>query len=212
MSLTLSTLVSRSMAPTPSKPYDPSAGKQSTKVDPSQIARVEIFPPIGIARVGDSGTLPDGKPDPLSPEIEYFYGPEVPGLTDHPFGSFRDSQRRIKRQVRFQSLLIVSATMLRPVKAARFRVYAYDKQGKVLGEINSTHGYALTWKVHVANKKAANFLFHGRVSLLAMGHDCDSLKTIGQDDWINQTPTCGTRTSTQWYERIHASSSLLDID
>ncbi|EJF58812.1 hypothetical protein DICSQDRAFT_172636 [Dichomitus squalens LYAD-421 SS1] len=127
------------------KPYDPSADKPSANVDPAKIARVAIFPPIGIARVGDSGTQLDGKADEAHPEIEYFYGPEVPGLDEHPFGSFRDSQGRIKRQ------------------AARFRVYAYDDQGKVLGEINNAHGYSLTWKVHVANKKAAYFLSRGRL-------------------------------------------------
>lgn len=46
-------------------------------------------------------------------------------------------------------------------QAARFRVYAYDSQGKVLGEVNSTQNYQLTWTVHVANKKAAYYLFRG---------------------------------------------------
>lgn len=87
------------MAPTPFSPYDPSAGKTYAIIHPSKISRLEIFPPIGVARVGDSGTWPNGQPDPEHPDIEYFYGPEAPGLDDHPFGSFRDSQRRIKRQV-----------------------------------------------------------------------------------------------------------------
>ncbi|KAM5533429.1 hypothetical protein V8D89_012867 [Ganoderma adspersum] len=134
------------MVSTPFAPYDPSAGKTYPNVDPSKIARLEIFPPIGVARVGDSGTWPNGQPDPEHPDIEYFYGPEAPGLNDHPFGSFRDPQRRIKRQ------------------AARFRVYAYDSQGKVLGEVNNAQNYRLTWTVHVANKKAAYYLFRGRLA------------------------------------------------
>ena len=77
-------------------PYDPSAGKQYPPVDPSKVARVEIFPPIGFARVGDSGT-DNGEPDDDS-EIQYYYGPEVPGITDHPFGKFRDEDGGIKRQ------------------------------------------------------------------------------------------------------------------
>lgn len=43
----------------------------------------------------------------------------------------------------------------------RFRVYAYDKAGNVLGEINNTGGFTLNWTVHVANKKAAFYCFSG---------------------------------------------------
>lgn len=77
---------------------------QGDRVDPLKIARVEIFPPIGIARVGNSGATDTGEPDPKS-KIEFFYGPEVPGITDvpHVFGvrdwSFRDGSGKIKRQV-----------------------------------------------------------------------------------------------------------------
>ncbi|KAL1952428.1 hypothetical protein VTO73DRAFT_1577 [Trametes versicolor] len=123
---------------------------QGDRVDPAKIARVEIFPPIGIARVGNSGATDTGEPDPKS-KIEFFYGPEVPGITDvpHVFGvrewSFRDGSGKIKRQ------------------AVRFRVYAYDKAGNVLGEINNTGGYTLNWSVHVANKKAAFYCFSGRL-------------------------------------------------
>jgi len=42
-------------------------------VDHNKIVRLEIFPPIGIARVGDS-------------EIECFLAPEVPGRTNPPNG------------------------------------------------------------------------------------------------------------------------------
>ncbi|GJE98564.1 LodA-like domain-containing protein [Phanerochaete sordida] len=122
-------------------PYDPSRGKQYPPVDPYQIARVEIFPPIGFARVGDSGVLPDGTRDDTDP-VEYYYAPEVPGLTEPPFGpleSFRDKHQRIKRQ------------------AVRFRVYAYDVNGNPLGEINLSQGYEFVWTVHVANKKAAYY-------------------------------------------------------
>ena len=50
-------------------------------------------------------------------------------------------------------------------KAVRFRVYAYDKEGEILGEINNAQDYRLTWTVHVANKKAAYSLFRGMISL-----------------------------------------------
>ena len=58
-----------------------------------------IFPPIGIARVGNS---PDG----------WYYGPEIPdrlyapGFTDgyrEPEGGFKDDNGAIKRQVKFLS-------------------------------------------------------------------------------------------------------------
>jgi hypothetical protein len=52
---------------------DPSAAADYPPVDHNQIVRLEIFPPIGIARVGDS-------------EIECFLAPEVPGLTYPPNG------------------------------------------------------------------------------------------------------------------------------
>ena len=87
------------MVPPPFSPYDPSSGKPQASVDPLKIARLEIFPPIGIARVGDSGTSDNEQSEPKCPDIEYFYGPEVPGVDDHLFGSFRDPQGRIRRQV-----------------------------------------------------------------------------------------------------------------
>ncbi|KAI0668650.1 hypothetical protein C8Q78DRAFT_1097533 [Trametes maxima] len=121
-------------------PPDPSEGRHYAYIDPHQIGRVEIFPPIGVARVGDSGADEKGEPHH---EIEYFYGPEVPGVTDVPVSNFRDRKEGIKRQ------------------AVRFRVYAYDKNGNLLGEINREQRYILNWKVHVANKKAAYYCFSG---------------------------------------------------
>ena len=44
-------------------------------------------------------------------------------------------------------------------QAVRFRVYAYDNGGALLGELNTKNGYNLTWNVHVANKKASGFVF-----------------------------------------------------
>ncbi|CAE6476187.1 unnamed protein product [Rhizoctonia solani] len=83
---------------------------------------------------------------------EYFIGTEVPGVEPipdgafkgnewNPTGGFKDKDYKIRKQ------------------AARFRVYAFDKDSKPLGEIKSKD-YSLTWKVHVANKKAA-WVVHG---------------------------------------------------
>ena len=70
----------------------------------SDIETVGIFPPIGIARLGDAS----------SPE--YFFAPEVPGKTTYPIGSdgkpitaFRHSSgsRTIKQQVCLSCILHV---------------------------------------------------------------------------------------------------------
>ena len=49
------------------------------------VAKVRIYPAIGISRVGGSN--------------EWFYAPEVPGLAPDPGDSFKDSQGKIKKQV-----------------------------------------------------------------------------------------------------------------
>ena len=41
------------------------------------------------------------------------------------------------------------------MQAARFRVYAYNADGDVIGEINANNGYTLEWTVDVANTKGA---------------------------------------------------------
>lgn len=70
---------------------------------------------------------------------EYFIGPE----TLHPVpppGGYKDPEGRLKRQ------------------AAQFRIYGYDAEGRVVGELTS--GQAdIAWTVHVANKKAAWYDF-----------------------------------------------------
>jgi hypothetical protein len=79
------------------------------------------------------GDSPDG----------FFIGPEAPGLPPRPEGGFRDTAGRMKRQ------------------AARFRLYAYDRTGTVLGELTSTDAH-ITWTVELANAKGEWFKFAGR--------------------------------------------------
>ncbi|MGR4877911.1 LodA/GoxA family CTQ-dependent oxidase [Streptomyces sp. LARHCF249] len=79
------------------------------------------------------GDSPDG----------FFVGPEAPGIPPRPDGGFKDSAGRIKRQ------------------AARFRVYGYDRDGNVLGEITSAEAQ-ITWTAELANAKGAWFEFAGR--------------------------------------------------
>jgi hypothetical protein len=72
---------------------------------------------------------------------EYFVGPEVPWNTSHPGTNSRDAQHRIKRQ------------------AARFRIYALNREGKIVQELNASRA-DIQWTVHLANKKAAWYEFH----------------------------------------------------
>lgn len=123
----------------------------------TNIAYAKIFPPIGIARVGDS-------------EEEFFYGPEfLPAVSekgeDH---RYRDAQGRVKRQ------------------AARFRIYGFDAQGRVVREITEREA-RITWTVHVANKKAAWFRFAGTLAALKQFTNVAEVKP---DDLRN--PSTGT--------------------
>lgn len=94
-----------------------------------KISYCAVFPPIGIARVGNS-------PD------EYFIGPEVPGPISEPQGGYKDQEGRLKKQ------------------AARFRVYAFDDEGKCIGELTSKDA-KIQWTVQVANRKASWWSFQG---------------------------------------------------
>jgi len=46
-------------------------------------------------------------------------------------------------------------------QAARFRIFAYDASGAVLGELSPAEA-AITWKVHLVNAKAEWDKFDGR--------------------------------------------------
>ena len=107
-----------------------------------QVAYCRIHPAIGIARVGGSTTA-------------YCIGPEVPGEdrsspvvramspTDPPppTKGYKDDSGLLLRQ------------------AARFRIYGYDAQGNVLGEIQPGDGVDVQWSAHLANSKAAWYKF-----------------------------------------------------
>lgn len=55
--------------------------------DIDQVSYIGIYPPIGIARVGNSVDA-DG----------WYYAPEVPGRFDEPQGGFKDADGAVKRQ------------------------------------------------------------------------------------------------------------------
>ncbi len=101
----------------------------------TQVVRCAVYPSVGCARVGN---CPD----------EWFLGPEVPGqVQEVPPGGFKDRRGRIKRQ------------------AARFRVYGFDADGRVVEELNLDTAQSVEWTVHVANKKASWYLYNNAFDL-----------------------------------------------
>lgn len=72
---------------------------------------------------------------------QYFLAPEVPGLPPAPEGGFKDGTQAIKKQ------------------AQRFRVYAFDDQNRVIGEVTADKAQ-IEWRVHLANTKAAWYGFN----------------------------------------------------
>jgi L-Lysine epsilon oxidase N-terminal len=130
--------------------------EKNNAVDVSAIHTVRIFPRIGIARVGNS-TSPGG----------WYYGPEVPGRFDAP-ASFKDGHGAVLRQecLFFHRPHYIVDKGWSSLQAARFRVYAFDANDKVLGELNQASGFELNWEVDVANRKSAWYAFMGRSSIL----------------------------------------------
>lgn len=95
-------------------------------MDLTKVKYCKIHPAIGIARVGGS-------------KEGYFLGPEVPNYDGTPppeYDGWKDKDGQLLRQV------------------ARFRIYGYDDAGIALGEILPGGGIDVTWRVHVANRKA----------------------------------------------------------
>lgn len=98
--------------------------------------RYAIYPPIGIARVGDS-------PD------RFFVGPEIPGRPgveinssgcEAPIAEYKHSngaQLLVKRQ------------------GARFRIFEFPDDGSAPRPVSLPDGAVIEWKAHLVNKKAA---------------------------------------------------------
>jgi hypothetical protein len=114
-------------------------------VDPTEIKDLKIYPPLGIARVGNASG-----PD------DYIFGPELiggaPTLPDQArerparyVDDFRTANGEIKRQ------------------AARFRVYAHLNDGSVK-EVTAASA-KIEWRVAVANLKAGWYEFNQAMDL-----------------------------------------------
>ena len=108
---------------------------QLSLIDPSDILKVAVYPPLGIARVGNA----DGAED-------YFLATEVVGAPPDAAVAMRDSAGRIKRQ------------------AVRFRVYAHLRSGGVR-ELTLDNGAQIQWRVTVANLKAGWYEFNNALDL-----------------------------------------------
>jgi hypothetical protein len=111
-------------------------------MDLAKIAYCKIHPAIGIARVGGSKTAyligPEvPKEDRAKPEARSMDPYAPPPKTD----GYKDESGQLLRQV------------------ARFRIYGYDAEGNVLGEVTADPSIDVTWKVHMANSKAAWYDF-----------------------------------------------------
>ena len=111
-----------------SDPAEPRAVEADPLERDDCIVQAVIHPAIGIARVGSSD--------------EYFYGPEVTDPPPLPPGSYRDKNKRLKRQ------------------AARFRIYGVNARGEIVRELTGKEpGAKIEWTVQLANQKAAWYGF-----------------------------------------------------
>src|SRR4051812_12917585 len=125
--------------------------RRFTMLDPGAIQELRVYPPIGIARVGNAAG-----PD------DYVIGPELiggaatlpgvaPELPARYVGDFRNGIGEIKRQ------------------AARFRIYAHMKNGSV--EEVTAASAKIEWRVAVANLKAGWYDFNQAMDLGAISQD-----------------------------------------
>src|SRR5690349_2310087 len=72
---------------------------------------------------------------------EFYIGPEVIAPEKKPADFYKDKKGALKRQ------------------AARFRIYGLNEAGQVVKELDATNS-KITWRAHVANKKAAWYEFN----------------------------------------------------
>jgi hypothetical protein len=120
-------------------------------IDPKTIRELKVYPPIGIARVGNA----DGPNDfVIGPEV-VGGAPTLPGgVLEQParyVEDFRTTNGEIKRQ------------------AARFRIYAHMLDGSVQ-EVTAASAQ-IEWRVAVANLKAGWYEFNQAMDLGTLSQD-----------------------------------------
>jgi hypothetical protein len=105
--------------------------RQAVATRDTTIVRAEIYPGIGIARIGNA-----------TGDDDAFVGPEVFPAPPTAIDDVRDATGAIRRQ------------------AARFRVYGYNANDELVGEVTAADaGVELAWTVEIANKKPAWYRF-----------------------------------------------------
>ncbi len=120
-------------------------------IDPTAIRELKVYPPIGVARVGNAAGADEfviGPETVGGPPTLPGRSPEQPAR--HLF-DFRTATGEIKRQ------------------AARFRVYAHMQDGSV-HEVTSDHA-TIEWHVSVANLKAGWYEFNQAMDLGTLSQD-----------------------------------------
>ena len=118
----------RANGQTTDDPASPRAAAAPTNPVDNCIVQAVIHPAIGVARVGSSE--------------EYVYGPEVIDPDALLPGSYRDTDKKLKRQ------------------AARFRIYGANARGEIVRELTGASGdVEIDWRVTIANQKAAWYGF-----------------------------------------------------
>lgn len=128
--------------------------------DGATIAKVGIYPPVGISRVGNS-------------KEAHFFAPEVPGtlnnaqhlLSKDGHIRLKDLDGRIKKQVQ------------------RFRLYGFDNKGRVVKELKlgDPDVSQISWSVHVANAKAA---WYGFTNPMNLGTGAPPIPTLRRNDSV----------------------------
>jgi hypothetical protein len=99
------------------------------------MAILKIYPPIGVARVGNSD--------------KFFIGPETPGVpanwdsANSRFFPFKENGKILRQ-------------------AARFRIFDFDNDGNPTSEITLRAGVKIEWRINVGNRKASFFSFNGQ--------------------------------------------------
>jgi hypothetical protein len=120
-------------------------------IDPSAVRELKVYPPIGVARVGNAGGAD-----------EYVIGPEViggpptlPGATPERPARYLDDFRNAKGEIKRQ--------------AARFRIYARMNDDSVQ-EVTAASAQ-IEWRVAVANLKAGWYEFNQAMDLGPLSRD-----------------------------------------
>jgi hypothetical protein len=101
----------------------------------AEIRGVAVYPPLGIARVGNAAG-----------EDDFFLASEVAGQPPRPSSGMRDATGALKRQ------------------AVLFRIYAELHTGEIR-ELTAADGVSIEWRVEVANLKAGWYQFNQAMDL-----------------------------------------------